>query len=239
MKKQNLMIAGIPAILYGSRSRKVYFYVHGKNGCKKEAERFAYTACEEGWQVLAIDLPEHGARRSSPEKLLPWVAVPEIQAVYARMKPVWAHIRLYGVSIGAWLSMQALQCDAPEKALFVSPVADMEDLITHMMQWANVTEEQLKQAGEISTSFGETLSWEYLCWVRRHPVQPICKNTGILYASGDAVIPRETVERFSKDGACSLTVMDGGEHWFHTPGQLAILAAWEACALRTWEAAAQ
>ena len=62
MKKQTMTLAGIPAILYGSRSRNVYLYLHGKNGCKEEAERFAATACEAGWQVLAIDLPEHGAR---------------------------------------------------------------------------------------------------------------------------------------------------------------------------------
>ena len=226
MKKQNLMIDGIPAILYGSRSRKVYFYVHGKNGCKEEAERFAYTACEEGWQVLAIDLPEHGARRSSPEKLLPWVAVPEIQAVYARMKPVWAHIRLYGVSIGAWLSMQALQCEAPEKALFVSPVADMEDLITHMMQWANVTEEQLKQAGEISTSFGETLSWEYLCWMREHPLRWKVP-TQVLYGDQDNLTSRTAIERFRQQSGAHLTIVEDGEHWFHTPVQMAVLQSWE------------
>ena len=75
MKKQTMTLAGIPAILYGSRSRNVYLYFHGKNGCKEEAERFAATACEAGWQVLAIDLPEHGARKNSPERLLPWVAV--------------------------------------------------------------------------------------------------------------------------------------------------------------------
>ena len=109
MKRQTVTLAGVPAVLYGERSRRAYLYLHGKNGCKEEAERFAATACEAGWQVLAIDLPEHGARKNSPERLLPWVVVPELQAVYARMKPVWAHIRLYGVSIGAWLAMQALQ----------------------------------------------------------------------------------------------------------------------------------
>lgn len=86
--------------------------------------------------MLAIDLPEHGVRKNSPERLLPWVAVPEIEAVYVRMKLVWAHIRLYGVSIGAWLAMQALQGDAPEQTLLVSPVVDMEALITNMMQCA-------------------------------------------------------------------------------------------------------
>lgn len=94
MKKQTMTLAGIPAILYGSRSRNVYLYLHGKNGCKEEAERFAATACEAGWQVLAIDLPEHGARKNSPERLLPWVAVPEIEAVYARMKPVLSLIHI-------------------------------------------------------------------------------------------------------------------------------------------------
>ena len=85
------------------------------------------------------------------------VVVPELQAVYARMKPVWAHIRLYGVSIGAWLAMQALQGDAPEQALLVSPVVDMEALIANMMQYAHVTEEQLQRQGDPHGSWGDPL----------------------------------------------------------------------------------
>ena len=119
-----LEIAGIPAVLYGKRSRRVYLYVHGKNGSAAEAARFARTACPAGWQVLAVDLPEHGTRKNSPEKLVPWVVTRELQAVYARMQPVWKHIRVYGVSIGAWFAMQALQTQTPEKALLVSPVVD-------------------------------------------------------------------------------------------------------------------
>ena len=226
MKKQNLTLAGVPAILYGERSRKVYLYVHGKNSCKEEAERFANTACAAGWQVLAIDLPEHGARRGRPEKLLPWVAVPEIQAVYARMKPVWAHIRLYGVSIGAWLAMQALQEDAPEKTLLVSPVVDMNALITNMMQGAAVTEEQLQAAGKIPTSFGETLSWPYLCWVREHPLQ-WHTPTQVLYGDKDALTSRAVMERFRRQSGAHLTILQGGEHWFHTEVQLAVLQSWE------------
>lgn len=226
MKKHTMTLAGIPAILYGSRSRNVYLYLHGKNGCKEEAERFAATACEAGWQVLAIDLPEHGARKNSPEWLLPWVAVPEIEAVYARMKPVWAHIRLYGVSIGAWLAMQALQGDAPEQALLVSPVVDMEALITNMMQYAHVTEEQLHRAGEIPTDLGETLSWRYLCWVREHPLH-WHGRTQVLYGDRDALTSRTMIERFRQESGAHLTIMEGGEHWFHTPVQMAVLQTWE------------
>ena len=208
MKKQNLTLAGVPAILYGERSRKVYLYVHGKNGCKEEAERFAQTACSAGWQ------------------LLPWAVVPEIQAVYARMQPVWPHIRLYGVSIGAWLAMQALRAEKPEKALFVSPVVDMETLILSMMQGAHVTEEQLKAAGEIPTEMGETLSWPYLCWVREHPLQ-WHTPTQVLYGDKDALTSRAVMERFRQQSGAHLTILQGGEHWFHTSVQMAAVQTWE------------
>ena len=226
MKQQKLTIAGVPAILYGSRSRRVYLYIHGKNGCKEEAERFANTACACGWQVLAIDLPEHGSRKNSPEKLVPWVVVPELQAVYARMQPVWPHIRLYGVSIGAWFAMQALQAEKLEKAMLVSPVVDMEALITKMMRGTNVTEAQLQAAGKIPTSFGETLSWPYLCWVREYPLQ-WHTPTQVLYGDKDALTSRAVMERFRQESGARLTIMEGGEHWFHTPLQLAVMQSWE------------
>ena len=154
MKTQKLEIGGIPALLYGEESRKVYLYVHGKMGCKEEALPFAELACPTGYQVLAVDLPEHGERKNGPERLLPWVVVPELQFIdqYARVH--WRQISLRATSIGAWFSMLALQEKALRRALFVSPIVDMEDLIGRMMQQANVTEEQLKAAGEIPTTSG-------------------------------------------------------------------------------------
>ena len=226
MEKIKLEIAGIPAVLYGKRSRKVYLYVHGKNGSAAEAARFARTACPAGWQVLAVDLPEHGTRKNSPEKLVPWVVTRELQAVYARMHPVWKHIRVYGVSIGAWLAMQALRAEKLEKALLVSPVVDMETLILSMMQGAHVTEEQLKAAGEIPTEMGETLSWPYLCWVREHPLQ-WHTPTQVLYGDKDALTSRAVMERFRRQSGAHLTILQGGEHWFHTSVQMAAVQTWE------------
>ena len=227
MKQQSLQIAGIPALLCGEESSKVYLYIHGKMGCKEEALPFAELACPAGYQVLAIDLPEHGARKNSPEQLLPWVVVPELQAVYARMKPVWAHIRLYGVSIGAWFAMLALEEKPIRNALFVSPVVDMEALIVGMMQGAGVTEAQLQEAGEIPTGFGETLSWPYLCWVREHPLHWRHTRTQVLYGGADNVTSWDTIERFRQQSGAHLTILADGEHWFHTETQLAVLQEWE------------
>ena len=57
-----------------------------------------------------------------------------------------------------------------KKALFISPILDMEQLIVDMMSWANVSEKELSERKEIPTDFGETLSWEYLCFVRANPI---------------------------------------------------------------------
>lgn len=122
--------------------------------------------------------------------------------------------------------MQALQGDAPEQTLLVSPVVDMEALITNMMQCAHVTEEQLQRAGEIPTDLGETLSWPYLCWVREHPLH-WHGRTQVLYGDRDALTSRTMIERFRQESGAHLTIMEGGEHWFHTPVQMAVLQTWE------------
>ena len=40
-----------------------------------------------------------------------------------------------------------------QKAFFISPIVDMEKLITDMMKWANVTEQELESKGIIHTDF--------------------------------------------------------------------------------------
>lgn len=218
---------GIPAVLYGEPSDGVWLYIHGKGGYKEEAAAFAGAACPRGWQVLAVDLPEHGARRGSVETLDPWHTVPELQELLAYAGARWGRIALRCTSLGAWFSLLAFTGAPLEKALFVSPVLDMERLIRDMMGWAGVGEGRLETEGEIATEFGETLSWRYLQYAREHPVAVWTVPTEILYAGQDHLTGRETVEAFIRRFGCGLTVVEGGEHWFHTPEQLAALYAWE------------
>lgn len=95
------------------------------------------------------------------------------------------------------------------------------------MGWAKVAESELREKKEIRTDFGQTLSWEYLCYVREHPIAEWSAPTEILYAGGDTMIPRETVEDFAEKNQCGLTVMESGEHWFHTAEQLDFMRCWE------------
>lgn len=226
MKTERFTLKNIPLLLIGEPSRKVYLYVHGKNGSKEEALDFAELACPAGYQVLALDLPEHGERKNAPERLLPWVVLPELQLIYQYAKVHWRSVSLRATSIGAWFSMLALQAKPLRSALLLSPVVDMEDLITNMMQWANVSEAQLKEVGEISTDFDETLSWQYLCWVREHPYRWKVP-TQVLYGAKDNLTSRAVLEQFKQRTGAHLTIMVEGEHWFHTELQLAVLQEWE------------
>lgn len=226
MKEEQFTIQGIPAILYGDSGDNLFLYIHGKMSRKEEAARFAEIVCPKGYQVLSIDLPGHGERTGEMERFVPWEVAPELQAVYGFARRRWKKISLYANSIGAYFSLLAFQEAKPEKSLFVSPILDMEKLIRDMMGWAGVTEEQLQEAGEIPTAFGETLSWEYLNYAVEHRITRRDSPTAILYAGQDHLTAWETVADFARRFGCAVTVMENGEHWFHTEEQLAVLDAW-------------
>lgn len=227
MTEHRFQIENIPAVLYGDAAEKAYLFVHGQCGCKEEGLAFAEIACPSGYQVLAIDLPEHGERQGEKDRFNPWTAVPELKTVFAYMESQWSEIGVRANSIGAHFAMLALGDEKLCKALFVSPIVDMERLIADMMRWAGVTEQELQEKGKIATDFGQTLSWDYLTWERQHPIQTWSYPTAILYAGQDNMTSRQTVERFVTAYDAALTVMENGEHWFHTPEQLVVLRAWE------------
>ena len=188
-------------------------YLHGKGGNAREAEH--YRALLPGWRVTGLDYRAQ----------TPWEAREEFLAYFKAARRDGTKVLVIANSIGAFFAMQALDETRVDRALFVSPVVDMERLIETMMAGEGITEPELRQRGEIKTKFGETLSWRYLQDVRQHPIRWRVP-TAILYGSGDALMPRETVEAFARRTGATLTVMEGGEHWFHTKAQMQFLDAW-------------
>ena len=94
-----------------------------------------------------------------------------------------------------------------------------------MMLRSDVTESELQSKKEILTPSGETLSWEYLCYVRENPIEWHIP-TYILYGEKDNLTSKETVTKFAEQIGAELTVMKDGEHWFHTDEQMRFLDDW-------------
>ncbi len=188
-------------------------YVHGKGGSAGEAEY--YKTLFSNSEVIGFDYHSQ----------TPWAAKKEFFAFFAEKKEQCKQLTLIASSIGAFFALSALDETLVDNAFFISPVVDMEALIGNMMQWSNVTEQDLAEKREITTDFGETLSWEYLCYVRNHPIiwhVPTC----ILYGERDHLTSIETVSAFATQHHADLTVMPGGEHWFHTEEQMQFLDYW-------------
>lgn len=218
---------------------KVILYIHGKGGSHLEAEMYRKNC--PGYEMIGIDYEDYR----------PWVVEKQIRTAYDRAvsqdiggsrgggvghckssecgksskRGERRRVYVLANSIGAYFAMHTLQDCAVEKAFFISPVLDMEQLIFTMMGWAGVTEQELREKGQIVTGFGETLSYEYLTFVREHPIKWQVP-TEILYAGGDNLISRDLVEDFVQTHDAGLTVMEDGEHWFHTQEQLKVLDEW-------------
>ena len=161
----------------------------------------------------------HGKGGSSGE------AKKEFFAFFTTQRSRFEHIILVANSIGAFFGISSLDETLVDRAYLISPIVDMEKLICDMMQWSGVTEQELAEKLEITTDFGKTLSWEYLCYVRMHPIiwnVPTC----ILYGEHDNLTSIEMVSAFAKQHHADLTVMPGGEHWFHTEEQMQFLNHW-------------
>ena len=193
---------------------RVILYFHGRGGSSQEANEFAKNL--HGFDVRGVDYDD---------KNLPHIVKSQIQEAYNMTSKKYESIYVLANSIGAYFAMLSLQACNIEKALFISPVVDMEGLILNMMKSAGVSEEDLQVKKEIATSFGETLSWEYLSFVRENPISWEVP-TEILYADGDKLIPRQSIENFINTHNAKLTIMHGGEHWFHTDEQIAFLNNW-------------
>ena len=193
--------------------KDVVLYVHGKGGSAAESAHYKPLFSE--YDMIGLDY----------QTSTPWETGKEIHTAIEKLNTHYNNTILIANSIGAYFSMNAGIDHWLRNAYFISPIVDMERLITDVMTWANVTEDELERRGVIPTSFGEDLSWEYLRYVRDHPIRWNCP-TAILYGKRDNLTSYETIKAFAKQHRASLTVMENGGHWFHTAEEMAFLDAW-------------
>ena len=192
---------------------KAVIYIHGKGGNAEEAIHYKplFSNCD----VIGLDYTAQ----------FPWEAKEEFPLLFNSIYRNYKTVEVIANSIGAYFAINALSNQQIEKAYFISPVVDMERLIADMMIWANVTEDELKEKKEIQTTFGETLSWDYLCYARENPI--IWEiPTHILYGEKDNLTAYGTIFEFVQRTNSTLSIMKNGEHWFHTDEQMKFLDEW-------------
>ena len=192
--------------------KDIVVFIHGKGGSASEAKHYKQFFEED---IYGFDYKSEN----------PWDAKIEFMDKFKELSEKYNRITLIAGSIGAYFSMSSGIGEFVHKAYFVSPIVNLEKLILDMIEWAGTTEQELEKKKIIPVDFGEDLSWDYLQYVRNNG---ICWKvpTDILYGSADNLQSLDTMKEFCSKSPATLTVMDGGEHWFHTKEQMEFLDEW-------------
>lgn len=228
MNRKEFKINHIPAIIWGDTTDKLFIAVHGDQSNKADVqiEIFAKEAVRKGFQVLSFDLPEHGDRKAEGTLCKVQNCVEELHIIMEYVKKNWSHISLFANSMGTYFSLLAYREEPLERCILLSPLVDMERMITNMMTWFTVSEARLQEEQEIATPIGKTLYWDYYTYVREHPVDKWDVPTAILCGTEDDICEYDTIDSFVKRFGANLERMEGGEHYFHTEEQLAYFRLW-------------
>lgn len=226
MEARKLFINHIPALLWGGDSEKIFIYVHGKKSCKEEARNFAEIAVRHGYQTLSFDLPQHGERTDDKVACDVWNGTSELGIIGEYVRSRWDKVSLFACSLGAYFALLAYKDYPFEKCLLLSPILNMEHLIQDMMKWINIEQEILREKRIIPTPMGETLDWDYYIFAKENPIGKWSVPTSLLFGSEENLTRWDDINSFVQYNGCELTVMEDGEHYFHTEKQLAFLEKW-------------
>lgn len=193
--------------------KALVIYIHGRGGNIEETNHYQSIFRES--DVIGFEYKSQ----------TPWDAEIEFPMLYDMYAKAYDSITLIANSIGAYFAMISLAEKNITHALFISPIVDMEKLISGIMKQSNITEDELKSKKKMNTKFGEILSWEYLSHVKNHPIRWNVP-TSILYGEKDNLTSKESITKFAEQISADLTIMEDGEHWFHTDEQLNFLDTW-------------
>ena len=202
MRQEHIDIQGIPALVWGEPSDKVYLCVHGKMSCKESVEGLARIAEEKGYQTISFDLPQHGERQGESDRCDIWNGVHDLTVVADYVFSRWQEVSLYACSLGAFFALHAYKNYTFRKCLFQSPILDMEHLIRQMMLWFGISEQQ------------------------KHPINMWYHPTSILFAEKDNLQSREVVDRFAAKFGCQLTVAENSHHPFMEEADMPVVENW-------------
>lgn len=229
MKIDRINISNIPSIIWGEKSNRVFIAVHGNMSNKEDEviKILAEKVTSNGDQVLSFDLPEHGERKDDTNYLCKVQnCVNDLKLIMEYAKANYEEINLWACSMGSYFSLLAYKDEEIKQCAFLSPVVNMKLIIDNMMLWCNTTEYDLKEKQEIKTDFGQTLYWDYYEYVKNNPIINWNKETFVLYGNKDNLQDENIIKDFCNNFNCNLSILENGEHYFHTEEQLKFYENW-------------
>ena len=194
---------------------KIVVYIHGLHGTKLEADNYLFLNNE--FDVVDLDYKDGN----------PWEVGDIIRQKFINLIRPYKEVIIIANSIGAFYAYTYLyDLKKVSKAFFISPIADMYQIIFNIMMDNSITESELENKKVITCSDGTVLSYEYFQFVQNFAD---CWDvpTEILYGSQDELVYIENITDFLSEHPNSrLTIKKGSEHYFHTPEEKEFIKDW-------------
>lgn len=196
------------------RNKKVVVYIHGLYGFSKEADDYSFLAGE--YDVVGLDYQDGN----------PWELKEVIRNEFAKLTKDYKEIVVIANSIGAFYAYEYLSDFDIKQAFFISPVADMYQLIFGIMMSKDILLDELKRERVIEIDDKTSISYDFYKSLENHH-DNWTTPTEILYGEKDNVVYIENIVDFlSSHPNAKLTVKQGSEHYFHTEEEKEFIRKW-------------
>ena len=196
------------------KEKKVAVYIHGLHGSAEEAKDYDYLSDE--YDVVGLDYPDGN----------PWELKETIQTEFEKLAKNYKEAIVIANSIGAFYAYEYLSEFAIGHAFFISPIADMGQIIVSAMMKEGITWRELEEKKYITCKDGTVLSWDFHQYISRRK-DKWQTPTDILYGSKDELVYIENIADFlAEHPDVKLTIKQGAEHYFHTGEEKEFIKRW-------------
>lgn len=196
------------------KDKKIVVYIHGLYGSFEEAEDYLYLSDE--YDVAGLDYQDGN----------PWEIKDTIRSEFEKLTKNYKEIVVIANSIGAFYTYEYLSDFNIKQAFFISPVADMCQLILGIMMSNGIDMEKLKEEKLIKIDDKTVLSYDFYENLKNSP-DNWTVPTEILYGENDNVVYIENIADFlARHPQSRLTIKQGAEHYFHTKEEKAFIKNW-------------
>ena len=196
------------------KTKKVAVYIHGLYGSAEETKDYSYLKDE--YDVVGLDYEDGN----------PWELKDTIRNEFEKITKNYKEIIVIANSIGAFYAYEYLSNFNIKQAFFISPVADMHQLIFGIMMSKDIHLETLKQERVIKIDDKTLISYDFYKSLENH-ADNWTVPTEILYGEKDNVIYIENIAVFlAKHPNTKLTIKQGAKHYMHTEEEKEFIKNW-------------
>ena len=196
------------------KNKKVVVYIHGLYGSSKEVDDYSYLTDE--YDVVGLDYQDGN----------PWELKDIIRTEFEKIIKNYQEVVVIANSIGAFYSYEYLSDFNIKQAFFISPIADMSQIIFNIMMKEGISKKELEEKKYITCKDGTVLSYDFYMYISSY-FDNWQVPTDILYGSNDELVYIENIADFlAEHPNARLTIKQGSEHYFHTEEEKEFIKNW-------------